>query len=209
MMNKSLLTGAVALLAMGVVSCSSNPPPQQASATPPPPATTPPPPTPVNTPCDAGQVAQITTQFAGRTGTEAPKMEAEGPLLCMNVPEGGQAESADFTMYPGYCYTVLGTGLPSVQTTALQVTLDPAAAGFPPALAAFVAVPVMTDNSPTLMTQASAGKDCYKYALPFPGMVKLTVKAKVGQGPIAAQVYKRELAANEMPAGVLGVPAAH
>jgi hypothetical protein len=203
-MNNRLLRGAFVLLAVGIVSCSSNPPPEQPQ--PPPPASTPPPPPtpppPTSTACDAGQVTQVQTQFAGRVGTEAPKMDPEGGLLCGNVPEGGTVVSQDFTMYPGYCYTILGASLPSVQTIKLLLAVDPAGAGFPPALAALVSAPLMVDNSPTAMTAANAGKDCYKYVLPLPGPVKLTVTAKQGQGPVAAQVYKRKLSPAETPPGL-------
>jgi hypothetical protein len=186
---------ALAAVAAGLMACSSDPPPQQPPP-PPPPAptpvvTTPPPPT--ETACDAGQIQEITTQFAGRLTTEAPKMEPEGQLVCMNVQEGGVTTGTDFTMYPDYCYTVLGTGLPGVQDVDLQVTLDPAAAGFPPALAAFVSVPLMVDNIANAITAANPGKDCYHYALPLPGVAKLTVKAKLGSGAVAAQIYKKKL----------------
>jgi len=185
----------LAFLTAGIVACSSDPPPQPPPqpTTPPPPPTVVTPPPPTETPCDAGQVQQITTQFAGRIATEATKMDPEGSLICENVQEGGVVTSQDFTMYPGFCYTVLGAGLPSVQDVDLQVTLDPAAAGFPPALAAFVSVPLMVDNIANAMTAANPGKDCYKYALPFPGIAKLTVKAKLGAGAVAAQIFKRKI----------------
>ena len=159
----AFIRGAFALsaVAAGLMACSSEPPPQQP---PPPPAptptpvvTTPPPPT--ETACDAGQRQEVQTQFNGRLATEAPKMDTEGPLICMNVQEGGVVSSQDFTMYPDNCYTVLATGLPGVQDVDLQVSLDPAAAGFPPALAAFVTVPLMVDNIANAINDANPGKD--------------------------------------------------
>jgi len=189
--------GGIAALGISVslLACGSDPPPQPPpQPPPPPPATTPPPPpTPTQTACDAGQLQQIQTQFTGRLAQEAPKMDTEGGLVCENVQEGGTITTSDFTMYPGYCYTVLGAGLPSVQDVDIQVSLDPAGAGFPPALAAFVTVPLMVDNIANAMTAANPGKDCYKYALPVPGVAKLTVKAKLGSGAIAAQIYKKKV----------------
>lgn len=196
---------AAAVLAIGVTACSSEPQfPETPDAGPAPTPTPTPTPVPTPTPpavvdCDAGQQAQITAAFAGRVGTEAPKMTPEGPFVCGVVPEGGKVTGTVVTLQPGMCYTALGNGLPSVQDVDISVNIDASAAAAIPGLGPLIAAsnpPLMVDNIANAMTGANVKADgCFKLQAPFifPVPVRMTVSAHVGAGPVGAQLYSRKL----------------
>jgi hypothetical protein len=195
----------VAALAIGLMACSSEPqfpetPDAGAPAptpTPTPTPTTPPPPQVVD--CDAGQQAQITAAFAGRVGTEAPKMSPEGPLVCGVLQEGATVSGPVVTLQPGMCYTALGNGLPSVQDVDIAVVIDASAAAAIPGLgplAATLNAPLMVDNIQNAMTGANIkAEGCFKLQPPFvfPVPVHVTGKAHTGSGPVGVQLYSRKL----------------
>ncbi|MFO0616843.1 MAG: hypothetical protein U0414_29885 [Polyangiaceae bacterium] len=196
---------AAAALAIGLCACSSEPQfPETPDAGPPAPTPTPtptPPPAPQVTDCDAGQQAQILSGFAGRVGTEAPKMTPEGPFVCGQIPVEGMGQTGPvLTIQPGMCYTALGGGLPSVQDVDIAVTIDASAAAGIPGLGALIAAtnaPLMVDNIANVMTGANVKADgCFKLQPPFNLMgvpVRMTVKAHTGTGPVGAQLYSRKL----------------
>lgn len=190
-----------ALGAAWAAGCSdkpADPPPQPmmdagvVDAAPPPTVTAPP--APVAGPCDAVQMAAMTTMFQGRATAEAPGMQPEGAPTCNVLPEGQPASSQIFTLQQGYCYTILGASLPAVSELDMQLELDLASgAQMPPALAAL-------NIKPILLTDAEAGPNgamgakqaCYQWAFPIPAAVRVTLKSRTGTGAVAAQVYKKK-----------------
>jgi len=147
-------------------------------------------PTPEPT-CDAVQSAAFSSIFQGRSTTEAARMELEGGPVCGNAPEGGTVSGNSFFLQPGMCYVVLANGLPGVTEVDVSLVVDAAAVGVPPALAALASAPLAVDSD----TGAMAGigvKGCYKWPWPVPGAVKVVVKARIGSGPVGAQVYRKK-----------------
>lgn len=194
-------TLAIGGLAAASLGCGSDPefPETPQDAAPPPVVTTPPPPAstpapPVQPICDAVQSAAFASIFAGRAPTEAPRMELEGGVVCGVAQEGGVVQSTTYVLQPGYCYTVLGNGLPNVSELDLMFQIDLTAAGVPPALAALAAAPLAVDSDTGAMAAIGAKQNCYKWAWPIPGAVKLTLKSRTGSGPVGAQVYKKKQA---------------
>lgn len=190
---------ATALVAAWAAGCDDQKkveaPPQPADAGPPeaaPPPTVTAPPAPVAGPCDGTQVAALTAMMQGRAAAEAPGMQPEGGPICNVVPEGQAASGQIFTIQQGYCYTILGASLPPVTELDMALEMDPTSgAAVPPALAAI---------KPLLMTDTETGPNgsigpkaaCYKWVLPIPAAVRVTLKARAGSGPAAAQVFKKK-----------------
>lgn len=154
-------------------------------------AAPPPPPAPVAGPCDAVQLAALTTMFPALAKEQAPGMQAEGSPICNVLPEGQTAASEVFTLQQGYCYTVIGASLPAVTELDLQLLGQPGA-GIPvPSLQAFT-MALMTDTTSGPNAVVGPKNDCYHYTLPIPATVRVTLKARAGSGPVAAQVYKKK-----------------
>jgi hypothetical protein len=198
--SATLLVGGLALVGL-TTACPSEPEfpetpaPSSSIPTPPPTASTPPPPPPPTgpTPCDAVQSAAFASIFQGRAAAEAPRMELEGGPVCgVTSAEGEVVNGPTFFLQPGFCYTVLGNGLPNVSELDLMLVVDPTAAGIPPALAALAAAPIAVDSDAGAMATIGAKNNCYKWPWPIPGAVKLQLKSRTGAGPVGAQVYRRK-----------------
>ena len=197
--TSSMYAAIVAVIGLSTAACSSKPDfpetPTPDAGTPPPvmvvDAGPPPPVAPVG--CDAVQGAAFASIFAGRIATEAPRMEADGAVVCGVVgQEGGTITGPTFFLQPGYCYTVLGNALPNVSELDLAFVADLTAAGIPPAFAALANAPIAVDSDTGAMAAIGAKNQCYKWPWPFPGAVKLVVKSRIGAGPVGAQVYKKK-----------------
>lgn len=197
--------GGVAALAAALAACGSEPEfPEQPMPAPTPMASGPAPaptPTPAPTPapapvtsgaCDAVQTTAFTTMLMGRQATEAPRMEQLGSLVCGVAPEGQPVNGTTFMLEQGYCYTVLGQSLPNVSELDVQMVVDLAGGGIPPALAAMASAPIAVDNTAGQSASIAAGQNCYQWVLPIPAAVKLVLKPRTGSGPVAAQVYRRK-----------------
>jgi hypothetical protein len=155
------------------------------------PVVTAPPPAPVAGPCDAVQLAALTTMLPARAKDEAPGMQAEGSPICKVVPEGQSATSEIFMLQQGYCYTIIGASLPAITELDIDLDAEPAA-GIPvPSLQA-VRVALMRDTTTGPNAVIGPKGDCYHYALPIPAAVRVTLKSRGGTGPAAAQVYKKK-----------------
>jgi hypothetical protein len=205
MTAKRVLTVAVMFgLAFVSIGCGSEPetPPQPG---PPDAGPPPPPPPPVDagvvavpapaqpTPCDAAQSLSLTGMLQGRQAAEAPGMQPEGSPVCMVVPEGQTAVGQTMVVQQGFCYTFLGQALPGVTELDIQIELDLAAGGVPPALAAIASKPVLQVDSESGVSSAIGAKqNCFKWALPIPAPVKLILKPRTGSGPVAGQAYKKK-----------------
>lgn len=148
---------------------------------------------PAATVCDAVQSLAMTTMFQGRAGTEAPKMNAEGAPICGVVAEGQTTSGPTFMVQPGMCYTVLAQALPTVTEVDVQLEIDLAGGGMPPALAALNIKPVLAVDSDAGPSAAIGAKQaCYTWPFPLPVTAKVVVKSRAGSGPVAAQVYSKK-----------------
>src|ERR1700722_10927570 len=98
-------------------------------------------------PCDPTQTLAMSSMFQARAPKEAPGMKPEGGPVCFMVPEGQQAASTTFMLEPGNCYTFLGQSLPGISAMNMDVEVDLAGAGLPPAFAAFNIKPVLAVDS--------------------------------------------------------------
>jgi hypothetical protein len=186
-------------VAMAVLACGNNKPdaPAPASGPPPlPPVVDAGPPPASFAPCDAVQSSAMTAALQARAAGEAPGMKPEGAALCGVVGEGGEVASAPFMLEQGYCYTVLGEGLPPVVEVDMVLKLDlQPAAGMPvlPPLVALGQSPLMVDTMQGLHAGMGMKNGCYQWTLPLPAQAKIVVKsAKGGPGPVAAQLYKKK-----------------
>lgn len=199
-----LTVGVAALVAVLTPACGSEPefpeqpapaPTPMASSTPAPAptpvASTAPPPM-VSGACDAVQTTAFTTMLMARATTEAPRMEQVGSLVCGVAPEGQPVNGTTVMLEQGYCYTVLGQSLPNVSELDVQMVVDLAGGGIPPALAAMAQAPLAVDNTAGQSASIGAGNNCYQWPLPIPAAVKLVLKPRTGSGPVAAQVYRRK-----------------
>jgi hypothetical protein len=124
----------------------------------------------------AGQVLQLLAQ-----NEVPPGAKPMGAIAAANC-QAGQSHEAQIQMQPGKCYTIVaaGVGVSEVDLQLVAVTPIPNVA------------PVLGQDS-TTGPQAVIGKrpDCYKWAWPMGGAVKLVIKATAGSGLVGAQVYEK------------------
>lgn len=113
---------------------------------------------------------------------EAPGAKPAGATKVGLLGAGQQSELAA-TLQPGKCYTIVAVGLPPVAE--VNVQLLPATGV--PGLDAVLAQDQGTGP------QAILGKapNCYKWALPVAGPVRVVTTVAVGQGLVATQVYEK------------------
>lgn len=157
-------------------------------------AAVPPPAPPPVGPCDAVQSLAMTTMFQGRQKGEAPGMQPEGAPTCSVITEGQSTSSATFMLQPGRCYTILAQALPNVTAIDLQLELDVAGTGAPPALAALAGKPLLAVGQSSGVQSAIGASQagCYQWPWPAPAPVKVTLTAKMGAGVVAAQVFSKK-----------------
>jgi hypothetical protein len=128
--------------------------------------------------------AAAATQLLGALATQnAPGAKAVGTAIAGNFQQGQILES-QVQMNPGKCYTVVGAAVPTVQNLDIElVPLMPV-----PGLASPVMAADQTQG-PTAVVGASP--NCFKWALPVGGPMKVVVRVSAGQGIAAAQVYEK------------------
>ena len=87
-------------------------------------------------------------------------------------------------MNPGKCYTVVGVGLPQIAN--LDISLVPALPipGLPAATMA-------ADNTVGSTAIVGDKPNCFKWALPMSGMMKVVMTVSQGSGVAAAQVFEK------------------
>jgi hypothetical protein len=87
-------------------------------------------------------------------------------------------------MNPGKCYTVVGVGLPPI--TNLDISLVPALPipGLPAATMA-------ADNTVGANAIVGDKPNCFKWAFPMSGMMKVIMTVSAGSGVAAAQVFEK------------------
>lgn len=163
------------------VPTTSNPPPPTTGSTTPPP---PPGPAGKATPLDAQSSAAATAGLGALAQQSAPGAKpVAGSLLAGNFQQG-QTLDVVFSVQPGRCYTVVGAGLPNVQNLDLAFIAETPLPGF---------------SSPVLATDQTVGPNatlapqpnCWKWALPMAGTLKLVMTVSSGSGMAAAQVYEK------------------
>lgn len=146
---------------------------------------------PTQTGCDAANIATFTGIFASRANIEAPRMQAEGGIICGNVTEGGTVQGGTFLLEPGKCYTVVANSLPNVTEVDVALVIDASVAGLPTNIVEMAKTPIAVDSETGAMGTIGPKNACYSWKLPLPAPVKVIVKARNGSGPIGAQVYSR------------------
>lgn len=136
------------------------------------------------TPLDA-TAASAATQLLGALATQHAMAGAKpvGPALAGQFQQGQQLE-AQVQMNPGKCYTVVGAGVPTIQN--LDIQLVPAISL--PGLPAAVAAADQTQGSTAIVGEKP---NCFKWALPVGGTMKVIMTVSAGQGIAAAQVYEK------------------
>lgn len=139
---------------------------------------------PTATPLDP-TAAQAATQLIAPLGAQhaAPGAKPVGSAMAGNFQQGQSLES-QVQMNPGKCYTVVGVGLPPV--TNLDISLVPAVAipGLPAATLA-------ADNTVGANAIVGDKPNCFKWAFPMSGMMKVIMTVSQGSGVAAAQVFEK------------------
>jgi hypothetical protein len=139
---------------------------------------------PTATPLDPATAATVTTLIAPLAASAAaPGAKAVGAAIAGNFTQGQTLEQI-VQMNPGKCYTIVGVGVPTIQN--LDIALVPSI-GIPGLPAAVVA------SDSTVSSNAIVGQhpNCYKWALPMGGTMKVVMTVSQGQGMAAAQVFEK------------------
>lgn len=128
----------------------------------------------------AGAVA---TQLLGALATtNAPGAKPIGTPVVGNFQQG-QVLETQVQMNPGKCYTVVGAAVPTVTNLDLEIVPVMPVPGAPPVMAA--------DQTQGPTAVAAPAPNCFKWALPVGGPMKIVVRVSAGQGIAAAQVYEK------------------
>ncbi len=129
--------------------------------------------------------AQAATQLIAPLGTQHAPAGAKpvGSAIAGNF-QTGQTLEAQVQMNPGKCYTVVGVGLPPVAN--LDISLVPALP-----LPGLPAVTMAADNTVASTAIVGDKPNCFKWAFPMSGMVKVVMTVSQGSGVAAAQVFEK------------------
>ena len=96
----------------------------------------------------------------------------------------GQILTLDFQAEPGKCYVAFASGLPAVSEVDLQLSSAISVPGLP--------VPILAQDSTTGPTAVLGAKpNCYKWAAPMAGPLRLTLRVTQGQGVAAMRLYAK------------------
>jgi hypothetical protein len=96
----------------------------------------------------------------------------------------GQCFQTTVKMSPGKCYSVVATAAPGVQNVDLALVPSPWWPGLPVVVAA-------SDNSVGPNAVLGESPNCFKWAPPAAGEMKLIVSVSAGQGLAAAQIFEK------------------
>lgn len=139
---------------------------------------------PTATPLDP-TAAQAATQLLAPLAQQhaMPGAKPVGSALAGNFQQG-QSLEAQVQMNPGKCYTIVGVGLPPVQNLDIALVPTISLPGMPAATAA---------ADQTVGPNAIVGEkpNCFKWALPVGGMMKIVMTVSQGSGIAAAQLYEQ------------------
>ena len=139
---------------------------------------------PTATPLDPATAQAVTSLIAPLAASAAaPGAKAVGAAIAGNFTQG-QSLDQTVQMNPGKCYTIVGVGVPTIQNLDIQLVPSISIPGLPAAV-------VAADN--TVGANAIVGQqpNCYKWALPMGGTMKVVVTVSAGQGMAAAQVFEK------------------
>ena len=139
---------------------------------------------PTATPLDPATAQVVTSLIAPLAASAAaPGAKAVGAAIAGNFTQG-QSLDQTVQMNPGKCYTIVGVGVPTIQNLDIQLVPSIAIPGLPAAV-------VAADS--TVGSNAIVGQqpNCYKWALPMGGTLKVVMTVSQGQGMAAAQVFEK------------------
>ena len=139
---------------------------------------------PTATPLDPATAQVVTSLIAPLAASAAaPGAKAVGAAIAGNFTQG-QSLDQTVQMNPGKCYTIVGVGVPTIQNLDIQLVPSISIPGLPAAV-------VAADS--TVGSNAIVGQqpNCYKWALPMGGTMKVVVTVSQGQGMAAAQVFEK------------------
>jgi hypothetical protein len=139
---------------------------------------------PTATPLDPATAQAVTALIAPLAASAAaPGAKAVGAAIAGQFTQGQSLEQT-VQMNPGKCYTIVGVGVPSIQN--LDIVLVPSISipGLPAAVVA---------SDSTVSSNAIVGQqpNCYRWALPMGGTMKVVMTVSQGQGMAAAQVFEK------------------
>jgi hypothetical protein len=143
-------------------------------------------PTGTATPMDPSMAAMASTLIANIGMTEAPGMQKEGNVMAGSFQQGQTLESV-FTMQPGKCYTVVGTGIGMTQLD-LNAALVMPLPGINGTFGSGTSKASMTG----LQVVMGPKDKCLKLAFsPIAAQVKVTLTSTKGAGTAAAQIFSK------------------
>jgi hypothetical protein len=139
---------------------------------------------PAATPLDPA-TAQVVTSLIGPLAATAaaPGSKPVGAAIAGNFAQG-QSLEATVQMNPGKCYTIVGAGAPTIQNLDIQLVPSIVIPGLPAAV-------VAADSSQGATAIVGQHPNCYKWALPMGGTMKVVLSVSAGQGMAAAQVFEK------------------
>ncbi|HYP78601.1 MAG TPA: hypothetical protein VER12_21660 [Polyangiaceae bacterium] len=139
---------------------------------------------PAATPLDPATAQVVTSLIAPLAATAAaPGAKPVGAAIAGNFAQGQSLEQT-VQMNPGKCYTIVGAGVPTIQNLDIQLVPSIAIPGMPAAV-------VAADSSQGSTAIVGQQPNCYKWALPMGGTMKVVVSVSAGQGMAAAQVFEK------------------
>lgn len=132
-------------------------------------------------PAAAGAVTQLIQPFAQQH--LPPGAKPLGQAMAGNFAQGQSLETT-VQMQPGKCYTVVGVAVPTVQNLDIQLAPQVQLPG--------MQTPVVAQDKTTGPNAVVGEKpNCFKWALPMAGPMKIILSVTAGQGLAAAQVYEK------------------
>src|SRR3954470_5081062 len=139
---------------------------------------------PAATPLDPATAQVVTSLIAPLAATAAaPGSKPVGAAIAGNFAQGQSLEQT-VQMNPGKCYTIVGAGVPTIQNLDIQLVPSIVVPGFPAAV-------VAADSTQAATAIVGQQPNCYKWALPMGGTMKVVVSVSAGQGMAAAQVFEK------------------
>ena len=142
-------------------------------------------PGPHATPADA-TVAAAATQLLGPLGTQhaPPGAKPLGAAIAGQFQQGQSLEH-QIQMQPGRCYTIVGAAVPA-SASAVELNLQLVTMNVP-----VVGSPVAAQDQTTGPTAVIGAKpNCFKWAFPMAGPMRVIVTMASGQGVAAVQIYE-------------------
>lgn len=134
-------------------------------------------------PVDLAAAAPVAAALAPLAAQKMAGAKPVGNVVAAQFQQG-QCLETTITMAPGKCYSVVGAALPTVQNLDLALVPSVAVPGLPQVVAA-------SDSAVGPSAVLGEAPNCFKWALPMTGTMKLIVSVSAGQGLAAAQVFEK------------------